>query len=352
MYYMENCYNHTLHNFPLTQNLLVINFKVQSPMDLKTCHPLDILIYLTINSILQYLSGFPGLIVLSTISSGLGNLTSLKHSISYNVLEGKLPTSFGRLREPRSISLSWANKSQEILEIFHSFSRGMFDGLEESYVVDCQIFDAPKCDAEIRFSSVTTQDLCSINFPRARRAPSNVLLQISLPQQTKSEYVRYVPGANPPTLKSDNKVRGTLPRGKRGCSLALVRSCVFTPRLGKGAAVVFCEILRVTPRFREKAWLSGSVRSCVLRHGSGESVLVGLDLGLRACLANCLDRVSLAYRPLPEWPYASYRKCLADDTSWTNRIFPAPVLRAPSCLRNHTWSQNSAIRYLLSSWSP
>ncbi|KDO62659.1 hypothetical protein CISIN_1g039018mg, partial [Citrus sinensis] len=58
-----------------------------------------------------------------TISSGLGNLTSLKHSISYNVLEGKLPTSFGRLREPRSISLSWANKSQEILEIFHSFSR-------------------------------------------------------------------------------------------------------------------------------------------------------------------------------------------------------------------------------------
>ncbi|KAK9212660.1 hypothetical protein WN943_002042 [Citrus x changshan-huyou] len=37
---------------------------------------------------------------------------------------GKLPTSFGRLREPRSISLSWANKSQEILEIFHSFSRG------------------------------------------------------------------------------------------------------------------------------------------------------------------------------------------------------------------------------------
>lgn len=75
-----------------------------------------------------------------TISSGLENLTSLKHSISYNVLEGKLPTSFGRLREPRSISLSWANKSKEILEIFHSFSRGMFDGLEESYVVDCQIF--------------------------------------------------------------------------------------------------------------------------------------------------------------------------------------------------------------------
>ena len=62
---MEYCYNHSLHNFPLTQNTLIINFKVRSPMDLKTCHLLDILIYLTIISIPQNLSGFLGLIVLS-----------------------------------------------------------------------------------------------------------------------------------------------------------------------------------------------------------------------------------------------------------------------------------------------
>uniref|UniRef100_A0A1S8ABQ4 Uncharacterized protein n=1 Tax=Citrus limon TaxID=2708 RepID=A0A1S8ABQ4_CITLI len=33
-------------------------------------------------------------------------------------------------------------------------------------------------------------------------------------------------------------------------------------------------ILRVTPRFWGKRGCRGSVRSCVLRHGSGESVAV------------------------------------------------------------------------------
>jgi len=68
-------------------------------------------------------------------------------------------------------------------------------------------------DARFRFSSFYDQDLCSINFVTTRRSPR----QASSPEvpayTDKSEYAGCFPGANPPTLKSDMKVREKLATG-------------------------------------------------------------------------------------------------------------------------------------------
>ncbi|KAH9666287.1 auxin-responsive protein IAA19 [Citrus sinensis] len=98
----------------------------------------------------------------------------------------------------------------------------------------------------------------------------------------KSEYAGCFPGANPPTLKSDMK------------DLA----CYATVQ-GKAWLPWLCETLRVTPRFWGKCGCHGSVRSCVLRRGSGESVAVVPRFSCwRARLANCRRPGLLASRSL------------------------------------------------------
>ena len=65
-------------------------------------------------------------------------------------------------------------------------------------------------DAGFRFSSFYDQDLCSINFITTRRSPRKASSPEVPAHTDKSEYAGFFPGANPPTLKSDMKVRGTL----------------------------------------------------------------------------------------------------------------------------------------------
>ncbi|GAY62863.1 hypothetical protein CUMW_221160 [Citrus unshiu] len=65
-------------------------------------------------------------------------------------------------------------------------------------------------DARFWLSSFYDQGLCSINFTTTRISPRKASSS-EIPAHTdRSEYVGCFPGANPPTLKSDMKVRGTL----------------------------------------------------------------------------------------------------------------------------------------------
>ena len=65
-------------------------------------------------------------------------------------------------------------------------------------------------DARFRFSSFYDHDLCSINFITTRGSPRKASSPEVPAHTDKSEYAGYFSGANPPTLKSDMKVRGTL----------------------------------------------------------------------------------------------------------------------------------------------
>ncbi|KAK9221076.1 hypothetical protein WN944_009501 [Citrus x changshan-huyou] len=105
---------------------------------------------------------------------------------------------------------------------------------------------------------------------------------------------------------------------------------------GKAWRPWFCEILRVTPRFRGKRGCRGSVRSCVLRHGSGESVAVVPKFsGWRACPANCRRPGLLASRPLAGMALCLLQEIgLADDVLVDEPDISAPVLPRTRPLRN------------------
>ncbi|ESR34381.1 hypothetical protein CICLE_v10004374mg [Citrus x clementina] len=117
-------------------------------------------------------------------------------------------------------------------------------------------------------------------------------------------------------------------------------------------------ILRVTPRFWEKRGCRGFVRSCfrffggryrtptaalwanvgscVLRHGSGESVaVVPRFSGWRAGLANCRRPGLLASRPLAGMALCLLQEiCLADDVLVDEQDISAPVPPRTRLLRN------------------
>ncbi|KAH9712460.1 e3 ubiquitin-protein ligase fancl [Citrus sinensis] len=122
----------------------------------------------------------------------------------------------------------------------------------------------------------------------------------------KSEYAGCFPGANLPTLKSDIKASPESQFstffetfwGKRGCR--------------------------------------GSVRFCVLRHSSGESVaVVPRFSGWGACLANCRRPGLLASRPLAGMTLCLLREVgLADDVLVDERDTSAPVPPRTRLLRN------------------
>ena len=65
-------------------------------------------------------------------------------------------------------------------------------------------------DARFWFSSFYDQALCLINFTTSKRSPRKASSPEVPAHTDKSEYVGCFPGTNPPTLKSDMKVRGTL----------------------------------------------------------------------------------------------------------------------------------------------
>ncbi|KAL9436997.1 hypothetical protein AB3S75_022942 [Citrus x aurantiifolia] len=144
-------------------------------------------------------------------------------------------------------------------------------------------------DARFWFSSLYDLDPCSINFTTTRRSPRKDSSPEVPAYTNKSEYAGCFSGANPPTLKSDMKA------SPASLSSAFFETVWDSDRcvLGKRG------VLRVTPRFRGKRGCRGSVRSCVLRHVSGESMVVVPRLsGWGACLANCRRPVLLASRPL------------------------------------------------------
>ena len=65
-------------------------------------------------------------------------------------------------------------------------------------------------DARFWFSSFYDQGLFSINLTMTRISPRKASSPEVPTHIDKSEYADCFPGANPPTLKSDMKVRGTL----------------------------------------------------------------------------------------------------------------------------------------------
>ncbi|KAK9219255.1 hypothetical protein WN943_007897 [Citrus x changshan-huyou] len=183
-------------------------------------------------------------------------------------------------------------------------------------------------DARFRFSSFYDQDLCSINFVTTRRSPR----QASSPEvpayTDKSEYAGCFPGANPPTLKSDMKASSESQSSALFETVWDSNCCVmgktwdlacYATVQGKAWLPRLCETLRVTPRFWGKCGCHGSVRSCVLRRGSGESVAV-------------VPRFS-------NWPRGRQHRgragCFCSCSS------------TRQALTEHTGSQNSAIRCLL-----
>ncbi|KAL9463959.1 hypothetical protein AB3S75_001708 [Citrus x aurantiifolia] len=93
-----------------------------------------------------------------------------------------------------------------------------------------------------------------------------LLLQRFLRTQTSQSTPVVFSGANPPTLKSDMKA------SPESLSSAFFETVWDSNRCVMGKRGV----LRVTPRFRGKRGCRGSVRSCVLRHVSGESVAAGV----------------------------------------------------------------------------
>ncbi|KAL9421532.1 hypothetical protein AB3S75_033913 [Citrus x aurantiifolia] len=121
-------------------------------------------------------------------------------------------------------------------------------------------------DARFWFSSFYDQDPCSINFTTTRRSPRKASSPEVPAYTNKSEPAGCFPGANPPTLKSDMKA-----------SPAFLSSAFFETVWDSDRRVLGKRgVLRVTPRFGGKRHCRGSVRSCVLRHVSGESVVAGV----------------------------------------------------------------------------
>ncbi|KAL9437436.1 hypothetical protein AB3S75_023321 [Citrus x aurantiifolia] len=65
-------------------------------------------------------------------------------------------------------------------------------------------------DARFWLFSFYDQCLCSINLTTTRISPRKASSPEVPAHTDRSEYAGCFPGANPPTLKSDMKVRGTL----------------------------------------------------------------------------------------------------------------------------------------------
>ncbi|KAH9666454.1 putative disease resistance protein [Citrus sinensis] len=181
--------------------------------------------------------------------------------------------------------------------------------------------------------AMASKDLCSINVITTRGSPRKASSPKVPTHTDKSEYAGYFPDANPPMLKSDMKdsdccvmgKRGILrvtPRfwGKRGCR-GFVRSCFrfFGGRYGTPTAALWA-----------------NVGSCVLRHGSGESVaVVPRFSGWRACLANYRRPGLLASRPLAGMALCLLQEiCLADDVLVDEQDISAPVPPRTRLLRN------------------
>ncbi|KAK9219572.1 hypothetical protein WN943_008218 [Citrus x changshan-huyou] len=166
---------------------------------------------------------------------------------------------------------------------------------------------SPQSTDTVRANS-TLSDLRSINFVTTRRSPR----QASSPEvpayTDKSEYAGCFPGANPPTLKSDMKASSESQSSALFQTVWDFNCCVmgktwdlacYATVQGKAWLPRLCETLRVTPRFWGKCGCHGSVRSCVLRRGSGESVAVVPRFSCwRARLANCRRPGLLASRSL------------------------------------------------------
>ena len=74
----------------------------------------------------------------------------------------------------------------------------------------CTSIEYITVDARFWLSSFYDQGLCSINFTTTRISPRKASSPEVPAHTDKSEYAGCFPGANPPTLKSDMKVRGTL----------------------------------------------------------------------------------------------------------------------------------------------
>ncbi|KAH9682288.1 ANK REP REGION domain-containing protein [Citrus sinensis] len=156
-------------------------------------------------------------------------------------------------------------------------------------------------DARFWLSSFYDQGLCSINFTTTRISPRKASSPEVPAHTDRSEYAGCFPGANPPTLKSDMKVRGTLATNLMAVRLPL------SPDLPQFTPVIL-------PTFGCGFSISVVVGGCV--------AFVPKFSGWRA-------------------KFASRMTC-----SWMSRIF-LPLFPCYLALTGHTYSQTSATKHLL-----
>ncbi|KAH9720105.1 WAT1-related protein [Citrus sinensis] len=121
-------------------------------------------------------------------------------------------------------------------------------------------------DARFWLSSFYDQGLCSINFTTTRISPRKAFSPEVPAHTDRSEHAGCFPGANPSTLKSDMKVRGTLATNLMAIRLPL------SPDLPQFTPVIL-------PTFGCGFPISVVVGGCV--------AFVPRFSGWRACLANC-----------------------------------------------------------------
>ena len=149
--------------------------------------------------------------IIGTIPSEIGNLRNLINlDLSANNLTGPVPSTLGRLTSSTPNELARLTQLRH-LDLSSNKLLGKIPPEIEHLrnLVHLIISDNGLVDARFRFSSFYNQDLGSINFITTRRSPREAFSP-EVPAHTgKSEGAGYFPGANPPTLKSDTKVRGT-----------------------------------------------------------------------------------------------------------------------------------------------
>ncbi|KAL9436530.1 hypothetical protein AB3S75_022557 [Citrus x aurantiifolia] len=121
-------------------------------------------------------------------------------------------------------------------------------------------------DARFWLSSLYDQCLCSINFTTTRISPRKASSPEVPAHTNRSEYAGCFPGANPLTLKSDMKVRGTLATDLMAFGLPL------NPSFPQSTPVILPPLEHGFP-------ISVVVGGCV--------AFVPRFSGWRACLANC-----------------------------------------------------------------
>ncbi|KAH9659647.1 leucine-rich repeat and IQ domain-containing protein 1-related [Citrus sinensis] len=129
----------------------------------------------------------------------------------------------------------WKKQSKE--------KQGELDIIDNGETAFSELFSA-NIVGNLGFDGGNNMGLCSINFTTTRISPRKASSPEVPAHTDRSEYAGCFPGANPPTLKSDMKIWGTLATNLMAVRLPLSPSLpqftpVVLPTLGCGCPIIF-----------------------------------------------------------------------------------------------------------------